>query len=778
MEPPHDNPLRLLMVVNLPWDSRLGAVRIYLELAEQWRAAGHLVEKYSLSDAYPEVHASSARFALRQLLFPYKAAAFVRKNRARFDVIDALIGVLPFSKSSLGFRGLLVARSVGLYRLYEQFHRSIEQRWPGRPKGKILGRIFYAFTRRLLLRASDRAVRQADLINLPNEEEAVCLRQETAADIPIVVQPYGLTVERRESFSEAAEAAEIRLAQQRICFIGMWGARKGAHDWSEIIRRVRARVPEAQFRFLGTMVEPGAILPDLRLDSLDGIEFISDYRPEDLPGLLADCTVGAFPSYVEGFGLGVLEQLAAGLPTVAYDTAGPRDLLAGPLAGLLVPKGDVEAFAAKICEVLKAEPGRYQELFQRSTEAAAAFSWPEIAQATLSAYRGALAKDSAGQILFVQPFSLGSPGGGPRILRALLEDAPFSWHSVCATAEKPKALPNETYLRTRPFWRRIERSRFAAIPKATSPFFAPLFRKRLKRLCLKLHACAIHVVPHAELDFVQAQAVARDLALPFFVSVHDDLAYTAGNAGRRNRRETAMRNAWRGASARFVISDALGREYCKRYGNGEFHVVTDGLRDVTQPRPAAESNELRIYFMGLFHMVYEPNLRALLDGIRIFEREHPSINVRLTCRCEHIRREVLGDSKAVTVLPFSSEAQVRQDMKSADLLYMPIPFGEAFAKFARYSLSTKMVTYAGSGIPILYHGPADSAAYELLNKNRAAILLPSLAPEEVARALTGSNGSAAAAVARNALALAEREFMLADQARKFWGAFSKKLASK
>ncbi len=42
--------------------------------------------------------------------------------------------------------------------------------------------------------------------------------------------------------------------------------------------------------------------------------------------------------------------------------------------------------------------------------------------------------------------------------------------------------------------------------------------------------------------------------------------------------------------------------------------------------------------MGLFHMVYEPNLRALLDGIKIFEREHPSINVRLTCRCEHIRR--------------------------------------------------------------------------------------------------------------------------------------------
>ena len=98
MMEPHDNPLRILVVVNLPWDSRLGAVRIYMELAEQWRASGHVVEKYSLSDAFPDARASSARFAIRQLLFPYKAAAFVRKNSARFDVVDALIGVLPFSK--------------------------------------------------------------------------------------------------------------------------------------------------------------------------------------------------------------------------------------------------------------------------------------------------------------------------------------------------------------------------------------------------------------------------------------------------------------------------------------------------------------------------------------------------------------------------------------------------------------------------------------------------------------------------------------------------------
>jgi glycosyltransferase involved in cell wall biosynthesis len=773
---PRDNALRILMVVDLLWDSRLGAVRIYLELAEQWRAAGHVVEKYSLSDAFSDVSDSPARFAIQQLRFSYRAAAFIRKNSTRFDVVDAPIGVLPFSKRKLGFRGLVVARSVGLYRLYEQFNRSVEKRWPGQPKGKFLGRIFYALARWRLLHASDKAVRHADLINVPNEEEAVCLRQEVGVDLRILVQPYGLTVERCRAFLQAAAPAEIRLAQRRICFIGMWSARKGAHDWSGIIQRVRARFPGAQFRFLGTMVDSKAILHDLRLDSLEGLESISDYQPDDLPGLLADCTVGAFPSYAEGFGLAVLEQLASSIPTIAYDTAGPRDLLGGRLRELLVPIGDVDALAGKICEILELDLDRYQELSERSTEAAAAFSWPAIAQATISAYGSALQGGPTGQILFVQPFSLGSPGGGPRILRALLEGAPFAWHSVCATPEKPKVWPQETHLRTRPFWRRIEHSRFAAIPNITWPLFAPLFRRRLRQLCLKLRARAIHVVPHTGLDFVQAHAVARELRLPFFISVHDDLAYTAGNTFRRERREAAMGDAWREASARFVISEPLGREYCERYGAGEFHVVTDGLSELTKPRTETRSNELRIYFMGLFHMVYEPNLRALLDGISVFEKHHPSIGVRLTCRCEHIRPRVLDGAKAVTILPFSSEAQVKQDMESADLLYMPLPFGEAYEKFARYSLSTKMVTYAGSGVPILYHGPANSAAYDLLEKNNAAILLTSLVPEEIARALAGLTEQTRTESAANALALAQREFMLVDQVRKFWGSISKTLS--
>lgn len=769
--------LRILLIVNLPWDPRLGAVRVYMELADQWRASGIEITKYCLSDAFSDVPSSSAKLAFQQTLFPYLAAGFVKKNRARFDVIDALIGVLPFPKQRLGFRGLLVARSVGLYRLYERFNQSVTRRWPDLPRGKFLGRVFYSLMRRRFRHASDNAVRYADLINLPNQEEAVCLREEVCTTCPILVRPYGLTEDRRQTLRQAAAPAEFRWAQKRICFIGMWSPRKGGRDWPAITRQIRARVPEAQFRFLGTMVDSKTILTDLGLETADGIEFVSDYQPADLPGLLSDCTVGAFPSYAEGFGLAVLEQLAAGLPTVAYDTAGPHDVLAPHLPDLLVPKGDFDALVDTICRILQGAPDSYEKLAARSHEASTEFSWADIADTTIHTYRDLLRKTSAGPVYFVQPFSLGSAGGGPRILRALLERAPFAWQSVCTAPRKPKTWPNEIHLRSRPGWGRIEHSRFAQVPNRTAPFFAPMFRQRLRKRCIQAGARALHAIPHSGLDFAEVHAVARELSVPFFISLHDDLTYTASGVGvSETMREDAMGVAWQEAAGRFVISEALGEEYCQRYGKRDYNVVTDGLSELTPLRAETNPRSLHVYFMGLFHMGYERNLCALLEGLARLEKANPSMTVRITCRCEHIRAEVLEGLKEVTVLPFADEAQVKLDMETADLLYLPMPFGEVYEKFARYSLSTKMVTYAGSGVPMLYHGPVTSAAFDLLKKNDAAIFVTSLAPEEIAQTLSGLTQQRRGEIAANALALARREFMLEDQTRKFWDAFTRVLS--
>lgn len=763
--------LRILAIVNLAWDPRLGAPRVWMELAEQWRAAGHTVEKFSLSDAFPNVRASRVTFALRQLLFIRKAAAYIRKNAHRFDVIDALIGTVPDSKEALGFTGLLVARSVGLYLLYERFERGLEERSPRLPKGKLLGRLLYGFTRRRQWRASERAIRNADLLNVPNQEEADCLLAELGSERKIMVQPYGLTAARRRALGESAAPAEVRLAQQRVCFVGMWSPRKGALDWPRIIQRVWAEMPAAQFRFLGTMLDAATVRNDLGDVTSTQIELISDFQPDELPAFLADCTVGAFPSYVEGFGLAVIEQLAAGLPVVAYDTAGPRDILQLSFPEALISSGAADEFAAALCRIMRLSVGDYREQSQRSVERSSVYSWPQIAHDTVQAYRD-FRVEASGPIVFVQPFAMGSPGGGPRILRALLGEAPMAWRSICTSPETPPAYENEIHLPSRPFFGRIEYSRFASFPLSSARLFRGRFRRRLLRVCRQMSARAIHVVPHSGLDFVEAQTVARELSVPFLVSLHDDLAYTALDRVSPARLEVAMQSAWKEAAARFVISEALGREYCRRYGEAKFQVVTDGVSQLHQLRVRSDPNRLRIYFMGLFHHAYERNLRAFLEAIGLFERNQPTVKVSMTLRCDHVRSSVLAGVKRVTILPFADEAQVQRDLDEADLLYMPLHFGDEYAGFARYSLSTKMVTYVGSGLPILFHGPETSAACRLLHEHQAALPVTTLAPAEIAAALSGMTTESRRTAVENALTLARREFMLADQKQRFWGTIS------
>jgi len=386
-----DKPLRILAVVNTPWDPRLGAARVWIELAEEWTKAGHTVEKYCLADAFPTPASSPRILVLRQTLFPFCVAKFVRHRADHFDVIDALAGTITASKKSLRFSGLLVMRSVGLHHLYDRFERRAVRRWPAPRKGRLLGRIYYGLFYKRVGAATRASIRHCDLLNLPNSDELLFLRDEAGSARPAIVQPYGLTNENREALAQAAASSEKRWRKKTVCFIGMWTLRKGAKDWRRIITLVRERVPEARFLFLGTMAEEAAVLSDLEADARKCIELVARFQPHELPQLLSECAVGAFPSYVEGFGLAVVEQLAAGIPVVTYDVSGPRDILRDDFPELLVALGDVQKFSETIIDILTNDFPRYEQLRRRSVAAAAKFSWPSIARATIQEYRRQLA---------------------------------------------------------------------------------------------------------------------------------------------------------------------------------------------------------------------------------------------------------------------------------------------------------------------------------------------------------------------------------------------------
>ena len=309
----------------------------------------------------------------------------------------------------------------------------------------------------------------------------------------------------------------------------------------------------------------------------------------------------------------MLEQLAAGIPTIAYDVPGPSQILHSKRDLLLTPVGDAKTMAERALQILDFAPDHYEQLSTQCAAIAGDYRWSDIAANTLREYRRALER-LRDVVVFTQPFSLAAAGGGPRILRSLLRDAPVSTLAIC-TAPQRRSDESEIHVPLRPDFGRIERTRFNRLAHSITPLFRRRFDRKLGRVISTSRPRAIHAIAHGGLDFYSAFVLAKKFQLPFFLQVHDDIVYTGAGRVAEKTLARCMSEAWQGAAARFVISPELGSEYTKRYGEREFVIVTDGVDHVAAKARAA-TNQLRIYFMGLFHIGYEQNLEALDQGNR------------------------------------------------------------------------------------------------------------------------------------------------------------------
>jgi glycosyltransferase involved in cell wall biosynthesis len=94
-------------------------------------------------------------------------------------------------------------------------------------------------------------------------------------------------------------------------------------------------------------------------------------RRDDIPELMASAEVYVQPSRVEGFGLAPLEAMAAGLPVIASDAPGMREVVDG--AALTFPVGNADALAGRLRDLLS-KPELRAELSRASLRRAAQFS--------------------------------------------------------------------------------------------------------------------------------------------------------------------------------------------------------------------------------------------------------------------------------------------------------------------------------------------------------------------------------------------------------------------
>ena len=171
-------------------------------------------------------------------------------------------------------------------------------------------------------------------------------------------------------------AAERRPVPGRLLVIGRVADRKG-------IDRPRAGLGVRGPRAGGPGGPVGAGGPGggggrARLDGIierhrlgDAVTFLGGYTDAEHLTLLEEAALAIFPSRAEGFGLALLEAMAAGVPLLASDIPPHRALLAGGLEDRLVDFDRPEAVADALAAALTS-PGTSASTADRSLRAAAA----------------------------------------------------------------------------------------------------------------------------------------------------------------------------------------------------------------------------------------------------------------------------------------------------------------------------------------------------------------------------------------------------------------------
>ncbi len=156
----------------------------------------------------------------------------------------------------------------------------------------------------------------------------------------------------------------------------------------EVAAQVLRSVPHANFVIMGE----GELRPQLesqatQLCVAERIRFLGQVT--DVGAYLKHVDVGLLTSESEGLSNTLMEYAAAGVPGVAFDTGGNREVIIEGQTGFLVPEGDISGMAAKVVAVLTDNELR-QRLAERSEDSVLARFAPEAIIRELMAFFDAI----------------------------------------------------------------------------------------------------------------------------------------------------------------------------------------------------------------------------------------------------------------------------------------------------------------------------------------------------------------------------------------------------
>ena len=237
-------------------------------------------------------------------------------------------------------------------------------------------------------RARPRSLRRAAGLIVPSKSEAerVTERYGVPPDkVARIFNPLDVEGWGRPDRGAARRALGVPLGAEVVAWHGRVDVhRKGLDVLLDAWRRVAAERPDRdlRLRLVGTGASAAELRARLDAEPVPGLAWRDEYvlDPSVLHRHLAAADAYVLPSRHEGFPVALVEALASGLPAVAADAPGVRDVLGEPAAGLVVPTGDAEALGEALGRVLDGGALRERLAQAARARAEAAFDLDAVGQ--------------------------------------------------------------------------------------------------------------------------------------------------------------------------------------------------------------------------------------------------------------------------------------------------------------------------------------------------------------------------------------------------------------
>lgn len=268
---------------------------------------------------------------------------------ARQTPVDMITTQDPFMT---GLAGVWLARRLGVP-LLVQNHSDFFDNAHWIDESPLRNRFFNWLGKRIIQRA--------DRLRVINDAErdkylALGIPPERICKIPTITDPAYFAQAVPEAQVAAVRAAwGIGEGHKVVLWVGRPVGFKRLPVLLEAMRCVVEAEPEARLVLVGDMKQASEDLPAqiARLGLADHVIAPGGVPFDDLPAVYRAGDVYAHTSIYEGLGRVMVEAGAAGLPVVAFDSAGAREVVVDGENGCLLPQGDGAGFAARLVELLR-----------------------------------------------------------------------------------------------------------------------------------------------------------------------------------------------------------------------------------------------------------------------------------------------------------------------------------------------------------------------------------------------------------------------------------------